>query len=386
VHVSSWYYNENGLLRALRDLLALPGSAVEKRKPADLPPQALDGKRALVRVDFNVPLKNGKITDDNHGCALAPDDSIFREKGARVVLLSHLGRPKGGPIPSTRSSKSCATWRSCSVRPSSSFPIRRPASPRRDGCARRRRARRKHAVWPGEEKNDPELRRCSRHSAISSERRVWVGASRPFVHRAVAHLLKPAVTGFLMEKELTYLGQNARNPKHPCRVLGGAKISGKIDVIRSLLPRVEELLIGGAMACTFFGAMGPGGWGSLVEPDRIALAKTCSRQRQKTDSPARAVIAPSTRARERASLGIGGRDPKAGPSTTSTKTRSTTSGRACCAPRRSSGTDRWRVRDTAVRRRHARDRERPRRSRKKGAVTVVGGGDSVAAVAGMETS
>src|SRR5439155_1194069 len=112
---------------------------------------------------------------------------------------------------------------------------------------------------------------------------------------AVAHLLKPAVAGFLMEKELTYLGQLLSNPKHPfVAVLGGAKISGKIDVIRSLLPRVDELLIGGAMACTFFGAMGLEVGASLVEPDRIALAKELlATSGKKLILPRGAVIAPS---------------------------------------------------------------------------------------------
>src|SRR6185295_9976276 len=99
---------------------------------------------------------------------------------------------------------------------------------------------------------------------------------------AVAHLLKPAVAGFLMEKELTYLGQMLGNAKHPfVAVLGGAKISGKIDVIRSLLPRVDELLIGGAMACTFFGAMGLGLGTRWWSPIVSHSPKSCSRRAAK---------------------------------------------------------------------------------------------------------
>ncbi len=112
---------------------------------------------------------------------------------------------------------------------------------------------------------------------------------------AVAHLLKPAVAGFLMEKELTYLGDTLTNPKRPfVAVLGGAKISGKIDVLEALLPRVDEILIGGAMACTFFAAMGFSVGTSLVEPDRIALAKALlAKSGPKLILPRGAVIAPS---------------------------------------------------------------------------------------------
>ena len=204
---------------------------------------------------------------------------------------------------------------------------------------------------------------------------------------AVAHLLKPAVAGFLMEKELTYLGQLLGNPKHPfVAVLGGAKISGKIDVIRSLLPRVDELLIGGAMACTFFGAMGLEVGGSLVEPDRIALAKELlATSGKKLILPRGGVIAPSL---ERAS-----------------------EHRSVAADAIPKG---WAVYDIDESTQHD-FRARLLRAKtifwngpmgvfetppfdagtraianalveagKKGAVTVVGGGDSVAAVAGME--
>src|SRR5262249_31630707 len=112
--------------------------------------------------------------------------------------------------------------------------------------------------WPGEEKNDAALAKT--FAALGD---LYVNDAFGSAHRAhssteaVAHLLKPAVAGFLMEQELQFLGQLLGNPKQPfVAVLGGAKISGKIDVIRSLLPRVDELLIGGAMACTFFRAMG----------------------------------------------------------------------------------------------------------------------------------
>ena len=128
--------------------------------------------------------------------------------------------------------------------------------------------------YPGEEKNDPELAR--QFAALGD---LYVNDAFGSAHRAhastegVARVLKPAVSGFLMERELRYLGQALDQPKRPfVAVLGGAKISGKIDLIEALLPKVDEILIGGAMACTFFRAMGLETGTSLVEPDRLELA------------------------------------------------------------------------------------------------------------------
>ncbi|HEV8149884.1 MAG TPA: phosphoglycerate kinase, partial [Gemmatimonadales bacterium] len=129
--------------------------------------------------------------------------------------------------------------------------------------------------YPGEERNDPELAR--RFAALGD---LYVDDAFGSAHRAhastegVAHLLKPAVTGFLLEKELRYLGAAIANPKRPfIAVLGGAKVSGKIELIEALLPKVDEILIGGAMACTFFKAMGLEVGRSLVEEDRLELAR-----------------------------------------------------------------------------------------------------------------
>ena len=268
-----------------------------KRSLRDLPPQALDGKRALVRVDFNVPLKNGKITDDTRLRASLPTIAYLREKGARVVLLSHLGRPKGGPDPQYSLKQIVRDLETLLGAPVEFIPdpvAGVPATRRlpRGGVTLVENTR----FWPGEEKNDPELAKV--FAALGD---LYVNDAFGSAHRAhastegVAHLLKPAVAGFLMEKELKYLGELLRDPKHPfIAVLGGAKISGKIDVIRSLLPRVDELLIGGAMACTFFAAMGLEVGSSLVEPDRLALAKELLTQSgKKVILPRGAVIAPS---------------------------------------------------------------------------------------------
>jgi len=362
---------------------------LNKRSLRDLPPQALDGKRALVRVDFNVPLKNGKVTDDIRLRASLPTIAYLREKGARVVLLSHLGRPKGGPDPEYSLKQIVRDLEGLLGAPVEFIP-----DPVSGVSATRRLPRGAVALventrfWPGEEKNDPELAKT--FAALGD---LYVNDAFGSAHRAhasteaVAHLLKPAVAGFLMEKELKYLGELLTNPKRPfIAVLGGAKISGKIDVIRSLLPRVDELLIGGAMACTFFAAMGLEVGSSLVEPDRIALAKELLAQSgKKMIIPRGAVIAPSLeRASEHKSVS------------------------ADSIPKG------WAVYDIDETTQHD-FRARLLRAKtvfwngpmgvfetppfdagtraianalvdagKKGAVTVVGGGDSVAAVAGME--
>jgi phosphoglycerate kinase len=268
-----------------------------KRSLRDLPPQALDGKRALVRVDFNVPLKDGRVTDDTRLRASLPTIEYLRDKGARVILLSHLGRPKGGPDPKCSLKQVVRDLEQLI-----GAPVEFIADPASGMQTTRRLPRGGVALventrfWPGEEKNDPELAKT--FAALGD---LYVNDAFGSAHRAhssteaVAHLLKPAVTGFLMERELQFLGQLLTNPKRPfIAVLGGAKISGKIDVIRSLLPRVDELLIGGAMACTFFAAMGLEVGSSLVEPDRIDLAKQLLAQSgTKLILPRGAVIAPS---------------------------------------------------------------------------------------------
>jgi phosphoglycerate kinase len=157
--------------------------------------------------------------------------------------------------------------------------------------------------WPGEERNDPEL--AKQFAALGD---FYVDDAFGSAHRAhasteaVAHLLKPAVAGFLMEKELRYLGEALQQPRHPfVAVLGGAKISGKIDVIDALLPKCDAILIGGAMACTFFAGLGLEVGTSLVERDRTELARTLlAKSGQKIVLPRGATVAPSLeRAAER---------------------------------------------------------------------------------------
>jgi phosphoglycerate kinase len=271
---------------------------VSKRSLRDLPGEALDGRRALVRVDFNVPLaEGGAVADNTRLRAALPTIAYLREKGSRVVLLSHLGRPKGAPDPKYSLRLVVHELERLLGAPLEFIPDPAagvPATRRlpRGGVALVENTR----FWPGEEANDPELAKV--FAALGD---FYVNDAFGSAHRAhasteaVAHLLKPAVAGFLMEKELRYLGEALSNPKRPfVAVLGGAKISGKIDVIEALLPRVDEILIGGAMACTFFGALGFGVGKSLVEPDRVALAKALlAKSGKKIILPRGGVVAPS---------------------------------------------------------------------------------------------
>jgi phosphoglycerate kinase len=249
-----------------------------KRSLDLLDPAGMEGRRALVRVDFNCPLKDGAVTDNTRIRAALPTIRFLREHGARVVLLSHLGRPKGGPDPKYSMQPVVRELEKLLGAPVTFLP-----DPTSDEAVTttRRLPRGGVAVgentrfYPGEEKNDAELAR--RLAALGD---FYVNDAFGSAHRAhasteaVAHLLKPAVAGFLMQQELRYLGEALHQPKRPfVAVLGGAKISGKIDLIEALLPQVDAVLLGGAMACTFFKAMGLETGTSLVEADRVELAK-----------------------------------------------------------------------------------------------------------------
>ena len=249
-----------------------------KRSLKQLDPAALDGRRALVRVDFNVPIKNGQVGDDTRIRATIPTIRYLRERGARVILLSHLGRPKGGPDPAFSLAPVVRALEGIL-----GAPVTFLADPLSDDAvtASRRLPRGGVAVaentrfYPGEDTNDAELAR--KFAALGD---LYVNDAFGSAHRAhasteaVARILKPAVSGFLMEQELKYLGEALNQPTRPfVAVLGGAKISGKIDLIEALLPKVDEILIGGAMACTFFKAMGLETGTSLVEAERLDVAK-----------------------------------------------------------------------------------------------------------------
>ncbi len=272
---------------------------MNKKTLRDLPDAFLRGHRALVRVDFNVPLADGNVADDTRIRAALPTIEYLCARGARVVLLSHLGRPRGGPDP-----KYCLAPVAARLAELTEHRVRFVAASTGadavaatnalgDGDILLLENTRFHA---GEEKNDEALSR-----AFAELGDLYVNDAFGSAHRAhastagVAGLLHPAVAGFLMEKELDYLGRAVTEPGRPfIAVLGGAKVSGKIDVIESLLPRVDGLLVGGAMACTFFRAMGLETGTSLVEPDRVALAKELlDRARMRLTLPHDAIVAPS---------------------------------------------------------------------------------------------
>ncbi|MGH7561299.1 MAG: phosphoglycerate kinase [Gemmatimonadales bacterium] len=272
-----------------------------KRSLGALDPARLDGQRALVRVDFNVPVADGTVTDDTRLRAALPTIKYLRGRGARVILCSHLGRPKGGPEPRYSLAQLVQPFEALLGVPVSFIadPVGDSAAPftrrmPRGGVALCENTR----FWPGEEQNDPEL--AARFAALGD---LFVNDAFGAAHRAhatttgVARLLKPAVAGFLMEKELKYLGATLTDPKRPfLAVLGGAKVSGKLDLIEALLPRVDQILLGGAMACTFFRAMGLEMGKSLVEEDRIAMASDLlARAGDKLVLPKGCVIAPELR-------------------------------------------------------------------------------------------
>ncbi len=251
---------------------------IGKRTIADLDARAVEGQRALVRVDFNVPVKDGVVGDDTRIRAALPTIRALKQMGTRVVLLSHLGRPKGGAYEAKYSLKPVAAALEALLGSPVTF-IPDAAAPDaadltrqlpRGGVALVENTR----FLPGEEKND-----AGTAALLAKLGDFYVNDAFGSAHRAhssteaVAKLLKPAVAGYLMQKELEYLGQALAQPKRPfVAVLGGAKISGKIDVITNLLPRVDQILIGGAMANTFFKAQGAAVGTSLVEDDRLKMA------------------------------------------------------------------------------------------------------------------
>ncbi|OGO29048.1 MAG: phosphoglycerate kinase [Chloroflexi bacterium RBG_16_54_11] len=235
------------------------------------------GKRVLVRVDYNVPIKDNKVTDDTRIVAAMPTVEYLLDHGAAVILCSHLGRPKGGPDPKF-SLKPVAAHLSGLLGKPVAFaddcvgPVAEAASRvLKPGEVLVLENTRFH---PEEEKNDPEFAK-----KLASLADIYVNDAFGSAHRAhastegVAHTL-PAVAGFLMEKEIQYLGQAIAKPKRPfIAILGGAKISDKIGVIKNLLTKADQILIGGGMANTFFKAQGYPIGDSLYEEEAMDTAR-----------------------------------------------------------------------------------------------------------------
>ena len=266
----------------------------------DLSAADLVGKRALVRVDFNVPLDDtGAVGDDTRIMAAMSTINSLLDRGAKVVLLAHFGRPKGAPDAKYSLAPVAVRLKQLLPRPvhflgetiGAAAVAATHALPSGNVLLLENTR-----FLAGEEKNDETL---SRQLAELGD--VYVNDAFGAAHRAhastagVAQYCRPAVAGLLMEKELAYLGGALAAPERPfVAILGGSKISGKIDVVEALLPKVDHLLIGGAMACTFFRAMGFETGNSLVEPDRLEMAKDLlARAGGKLVLPVDAVIAPS---------------------------------------------------------------------------------------------
>jgi phosphoglycerate kinase len=251
---------------------------VRKRSLAQLEANHLDGQRVVLRADLNVPITDGVVGDDTRIVASLPTIRHLRQHGAKVVVLSHLGRPKGGPDardslrPVARElEKLLGAPVTFLTDPTSDDAAQQVKQLPRGGVALAENTR----FYPGEEENDAGL--ADKFAKLGT---MFVNDAFGSAHRAhasteaIAHRLKPAVSGFLMEKELKFLGETVNHPERPfVAILGGAKISGKIDLVESLLPKVDCILIGGAMACTFFKAMGLEVGNSLVEDDRLVMAK-----------------------------------------------------------------------------------------------------------------
>ncbi|HEY5982167.1 MAG TPA: phosphoglycerate kinase [Anaerolineales bacterium] len=237
----------------------------------------LKGKRVLMRVDFNVPMADGKVTDDKRIRASLPTIQYVLNQGASLILMSHLGRPKGGPSPEFSLKAAAETLAGLLGKPVQMAPdcigpeVQKMAAALKPGQILMLENTRFHA---GEEKNDLVLAK-----ALAELGEVYVNDAFGSAHRAhastegVARYL-PAVSGFLMEQELEYLGKATSNPEHPyIAILGGAKISDKIAVVENLLSKCDKLIIGGGMANTFLAAKGYAMQDSLVEAASVDTAR-----------------------------------------------------------------------------------------------------------------
>ncbi len=276
---------------------------MKKRSITDL---ALEGRRVLMRVDFNVPIKNGAITDDTRIRASLPTIEYALAHGVKaLVLCSHLGRPKGKPSPEFSLKPVAAKL---------SEILKRPVAFAEDCVGEKA----KKAIadvptggvvllenlrfHPEEEKNDPAFAK-----QLAELADVYVNDAFGSAHRAhastegVVHQIKESAAGLLMASELEHLGRVLERPDHPfVAILGGAKVSDKLEVIENLIPRVDALLIGGAMAYTFFKSRNLPIGTSLVENDLLGAAKEIEERaksrRLRLELPSDHVVAPKLEA------------------------------------------------------------------------------------------
>jgi phosphoglycerate kinase len=243
----------------------------------------LKGKRVLMRVDFNVPLEGGRVANDTRIRAALPTIKYIGNAGGKLILISHLGRPKGKRIPEM-SLKPCVTVLNALLGKKVRFA---------DDCIGEAAEAAVESLGEGdvlllenlrfyqqETDNDPDFA-----AKLAKLGDVYVNDAFGTAHRAhastegVTHYMAQCAAGYLMMKELTYLGGVMTDPQKPfVAILGGAKISGKIDIISNLLPRVDKIIIGGGMTYTFFKAQGREIGKSLLEKDKINLAKELLQQ------------------------------------------------------------------------------------------------------------
>jgi phosphoglycerate kinase len=251
-----------------------------KKTVANLSEADVAGKRVFVRVDFNVPLdESGKITDDTRIRAALPTIEELLNKKAKVILASHLGRPKGKLVKSMRlmpAAKCLSELLAQEVvicQDCIGDSVTAAIAKLRNGQGVMLENLRFH---PGEEKNDPEFAK-----QLAANADLYVDDAFGTAHRAhastvgITHYLSPCVAGYLVEKELTYLQGAMENPQRPfAAIIGGSKVSSKIGVLENLMEKCDKLLIGGGMMFTFYKARGLNVGKSLVEDDKLELAKS----------------------------------------------------------------------------------------------------------------
>ncbi|MFA4135884.1 MULTISPECIES: phosphoglycerate kinase [Brevibacillus] len=242
----------------------------------------LAGKRVFCRVDFNVPMQDGVITDDTRIRAAVPTIRFMMEAGAKVILASHFGRPKGQVVEEMRLTPVAAHLSSLlgkdvrKLEDCQGADVEAAVERMESGDVILLENVRFHA---GEEKNDPELAKS--FAALAD---LFVNDAFGTAHRAHASTAGiaeyiPAVAGLLMEKEIRFMGGALSNPERPfTAIVGGAKVKDKIAVIENLLTKVDHLIIGGGMANTFLKAQGYGIGASLCEDDKLDLARTLMEQ------------------------------------------------------------------------------------------------------------
>ena len=258
----------------------MQGVVVAKKSVSNLSAEELLGKRVLVRVDFNVPLdESGNITDDTRIRAALPTIQYLTSKGAKVILTSHFGRPKGKVVESMRLTPVAKRLSELLGQPviKTNDCIGDEVAAAVAGMQNGQVALLENVrFYAEEEANDPEFAK-----KLASVADLYVNDAFGTAHRAhastegVTHYLKPSVAGYLIEKELQYLQNAIEVPQRPlAAIIGGSKVSSKITVIEKLLEKVDKLLIGGGMIFTFYKARGLSVGKSLVEDDYLELART----------------------------------------------------------------------------------------------------------------